>query len=146
MPPHRNRSAARPRRTKAPKQAVCTPAHSLASNHRSAGAAPADATERLIGPGAHAAGVDAAIKQSNLKHLRRIEGQVRGIAAMIDDERYCADIITQVAAVRESLHSVARKLMANHVRHCAAQALTTHGKARDEMITELLDLVSKLSR
>jgi CsoR family transcriptional regulator, copper-sensing transcriptional repressor len=111
-----------------------------------AGKAATTDTARLVGPGAHAAGVDTQIKQANLKHLRRIEGQVRGIAAMIEDDRYCADIITQVAAVRESLHSVARNLMANHVRHCAARAMGTQGDTRDEMITELLDLVSKLSR
>ena len=101
---------------------------------------------RLVGPGAHATGVDTQIKQANLKHLRRIEGQVRGIAAMIEDDRYCADIITQVAAVRESLRSVARNLMANHVRHCAAKAISNQADTRDEMITELLELVSKLSR
>jgi DNA-binding FrmR family transcriptional regulator len=99
-----------------------------------------------IGPGAHAAGVDPAIKAANLKHLRRIEGQVRGIAAMVEQDRYCADIITQVAAVRESLHSVARNLMRNHLRHCAAAAMHEDGKQRDEMVDELLDLVGKLSR
>src|SRR5688500_801883 len=72
------------------------------------------------GPGGRAGGVDAAIKGANLRHLRRIEGQVRGIAGMIEGDRYCADIITQIAAVRESLHSVARNLMRNHLQHCAA--------------------------
>lgn len=98
------------------------------------------------GPGAHAAGVDAALKATNLKHLRRIEGQVRGIAAMIEDDRYCADIITQVSAVRESLHSVARNLMRNHLKHCAVQALHGDEKSRDAVIAELLDLVAKVAR
>lgn len=99
-----------------------------------------------VGPGAHAAGVDPALKLANLKHLRRIEGQVRGIAAMIEQDRYCADIITQVAAVRESLSSVARNLMKNHLRHCAVAALTEGEQRRDEMVHELLELVGKLSR
>lgn len=104
------------------------------------------ATRAGIGPGAHASGVDPEIKDTNLKHLRRIEGQVRGIAAMIEDDRYCADIITQVAAVRESLHSVARNLMRNHVRHCARAALQGEGEGRDAMIDEVLDLVGKIAR
>ncbi len=99
-----------------------------------------------IGPGAHAVGVDPAIKESNLTHLRRIEGQVRGIAAMVQDDRYCADIITQVMAVRESLNSVARNLMRNHLRHCASAALRELGPGRDQMIEEILDLSTKLSR
>jgi CsoR family transcriptional regulator, copper-sensing transcriptional repressor len=99
-----------------------------------------------IGPGGHAAAVDPAIKDANLKHLRRIEGQVRGIAGMIEEDRYCADIITQVAAVRESLHSVARNLMRNHLAHCAAQALHEEGSERERMVDELLDLVSKIAR
>ena len=99
-----------------------------------------------IGPGGHAARVDAAIKSANLTHLRRIEGQVRGIAAMIEDDRYCADIITQVSAARESLHSVARNLMRNHLKHCAARALKDPGPASDEMIEELLTLVGKVAR
>lgn len=93
-----------------------------------------------------AVGVDQALKDANLKQLRRIEGQVRGIAAMIGEDRYCADIITQVAAVRESLHSVARNLMRNHLSHCASAAMAAEGEARDEMIEELLDLVGKVAR
>jgi len=99
-----------------------------------------------IGPGAKAAGVDPSLKRANLRQLRRIEGQVRGIAAMIEDDRYCADIITQVAAVRESLHSVARNLMRNHLTHCASAAMHTNGKGREQVLEELLDLVSKIVR
>jgi len=93
-----------------------------------------------------AVGVDPGLKAANLKHLRRIEGQVRGIATMVEQDRYCADIITQVAAVRESLHSVARNLMRNHLKHCAPEAMRTEGDARDAMIDELLELVSKVAR
>ncbi|MBL8760458.1 MAG: metal-sensitive transcriptional regulator [Phycisphaerae bacterium] len=99
-----------------------------------------------VGPGAGAAGVDPAIKRANLTHLRRIEGQVRGIAAMVEQERYCADIITQIAAVRQSLHAVSRNLMRNHLRHCAADAMRASAGTRDRMVEELLDLVGKVAR
>jgi DNA-binding FrmR family transcriptional regulator len=94
----------------------------------------------------HAVGVDQDLKRANLRQLARIEGQVRGIAAMIEGDRYCADIITQVSAVRESLHSVARNLMRNHLQHCAARGLASPGEARGRMIDELLDLVAKVAR
>jgi CsoR family transcriptional regulator, copper-sensing transcriptional repressor len=101
---------------------------------------------RAIGPGGKAAGVDPAIKEANRRHLRRIEGQVRGIAAMIEEDRYCADIITQVAAVRESLRAVAHNLMRNHVKHCAASAVGQEGAGRTDVIDELMDLVERTSR
>lgn len=97
-------------------------------------------------PGGFAVGVDKDLKQRNVMHLRRIEGQLRGIATMVGDDRYCADIITQIAAVRESLHSVARNLMRNHLKHCAAQAMQRKGKGRDAMVEELLALVGKVAR
>ncbi|MBC7833569.1 MAG: metal-sensitive transcriptional regulator [Phycisphaerales bacterium] len=101
----------------------------------------------LSGSDKHSAvGVDTDLKELNTNHLRRIEGQVRGILRMVEEDRYCADIITQVAAVRESLHSVARNLMRNHLKHCAAAAMQEEGSRRDEMVDELLDLVGKISR
>lgn len=99
-----------------------------------------------IGPGAHAVGVDPDIKAANLKHLKRIEGQVRGIAAMIQEDRYCADIIQQAAAVQESLRSVAKNLLKNHLRHCAADAMHEQGKKREDMIEEVLSLVGRIAR
>lgn len=99
-----------------------------------------------VGPGAHAAGVDSEIKAANLKHLRRIEGQVRGIAAMVEEDRYCADIIIQAAAVQESLRAVAKNLLKNHLRHCAADALEQGGASREEMIEEVLALVGTIAR
>lgn len=99
-----------------------------------------------VGPGAHAVGVDAAIRAANLRHLRRIEAQVRGIAAMIEEDRYCADIIQQAAAVQESLRSVAKNLLRNHLTHCAVAAMSVEGAERDDMIGELLELVAKVAR
>ena len=91
-------------------------------------------------------GVDAAIKAANLKHLRRIEGQVRGIAQMVEEDRYCADIIQQAAAVQESLRSVAKNVLRNHLTHCAVAAMSVDGTKRDDMIEELLELVAKVAR
>ena len=96
-------------------------------------------------PKAHkAAGVDAGIKTSNLKRLRRIEGQIRGLQRMVEDDRYCPDIITQVASVQEALRGVGRALMRNHLQHCATKAIRDGSpeKAR-EVYDELLELIYK---
>jgi len=98
------------------------------------------------GPNRKAAGVDPEIKEANLKHLRRIEGQVRGVIRMIEEDRYCADIVTQVSAVRESLQSVAKNLLRNHLSHCAADAVRRGGLDADDMFDELVDLVGKIAR
>lgn len=85
-----------------------------------------------------------AIKEANLKRLRRIEGQVRGLHKMIEEDRYCADVITQIAAVRQALRAVGRQVMQNHLEHCAAHAIRDgdNDEARD-MYAELLDLMDK---
>ena len=99
-----------------------------------------------VGPGAHAAEVDPDLKAANLKHLKRIEGQVRGIAAMIDEDRYCADIIQQCAAVQESLRSVAKNLLRNHLSHCANHAMHGDKAQQAAMVDELVALVGKIAR
>jgi DNA-binding FrmR family transcriptional regulator len=87
--------------------------------------------------------VDPQIKASNLRRLRRIEGQIRGLHKMVEEERYCGEIITQVASVQEALRGVARELMRNHLKHCATAAIK-HGDAKaDAMYDELLELVYK---
>src|ERR1700746_2653404 len=89
-----------------------------------------------------AVGVDPQLKTANLKRLRRIEGQVRGLQKMVEEDRYCADIITQVASVQEALRGVARNLMKNHLHHCAAKALQSGKKQETEaMYDELLELI-----
>lgn len=90
--------------------------------------------------------VDAAIKQANFRQLRRIEGQIRGIMAMMEQDRYCADIITQVAAARESLRTVANNLLLNHLKHCAAAAMAGDATRRAAMIEELTSLMTRLNR
>jgi DNA-binding FrmR family transcriptional regulator len=92
--------------------------------------------------GRKAAGVDPELKDANRKRLRRIEGQVRGLQKMVEEDRYCAEIITQVASVQEALRGVARNLMKNHLHHCAAKALLSGKKEETEaMYNELLELI-----
>jgi CsoR family transcriptional regulator, copper-sensing transcriptional repressor len=90
-----------------------------------------------------AVAVDADSKASNLRRLRRIEGQVRGLHKMVEEDRYCADIITQVASVQEALRGVGRELMRNHLKHCAAAAIKQGDAKADAMYDELLELVYK---
>lgn len=94
--------------------------------------------------GRKAAGIDPAIKEANRKRLRRIEGQIRGLQKMVEHNRYCPDIIVQVASVQEALRGVARNLMRNHLQHCATRALRS-GRTREaeSMYDELLELIYK---
>jgi CsoR family transcriptional regulator, copper-sensing transcriptional repressor len=89
----------------------------------------------------HAQAVDADIKASNIKRLRRIEGQVRGLQKMVEEDRYCGDIVMQVASVQEALRGVARQLMRNHLKHCATAAIKKGPTEAEQMYDELLDLV-----
>lgn len=107
---------------------------------KSAGDAGDCATDRK------AIAVDAEGKDANLKRLRRIEGQVRGIQKMVEEDRYCGDILTQLGAVQEALRSVGKELMRNHLRHCATHAIHKGGKDADEMYAELVELFYKNAR
>jgi CsoR family transcriptional regulator, copper-sensing transcriptional repressor len=89
----------------------------------------------------HAAAVNPDIKAKNLARLRRIEGQVRGLHRMVEEDRYCPDILVQVASVREALLGVGREVMRNHLDHCAAEAQAEGGEAATAMRDELLDLI-----
>lgn len=97
-----------------------------------------------IGHGHKALVVDPILKESNRKRLRRIEGQIRGLQKMVEEDRYCPDIITQIAAAQEALRGVARNLMKNHLHHCASKALRSTKKEEvDAMYDELLGLIYK---
>jgi CsoR family transcriptional regulator, copper-sensing transcriptional repressor len=97
--------------------------------------------------GRHATAVDPEIRSSNLRRLRRIEGQVRGLQKMVEEDRYCADILTQIASVHEALRSVGRELMRNHLRHCAAEAIASDEPGRREaMYDELVELMYRHAR
>jgi CsoR family transcriptional regulator, copper-sensing transcriptional repressor len=119
------------------------PARQVHGNSRAPGHASLANCACDSGPGARkAAGVDPELKDANRKRLRRIEGQIRGLQKMVEEDRYCADIITQVASVQEALRGVARNLMKNHLHHCAAKALRSGKKEETEaMYNELLELI-----
>jgi DNA-binding FrmR family transcriptional regulator len=93
-----------------------------------------------------ALGVDPEVKSRNLKRLRRIEGQVRGLQKMVEEDRYCADILTQISSVHEALRGVGRELMRNHLKHCATGAIRTGGVKADSMYDEIVDLMYTHSR
>jgi DNA-binding FrmR family transcriptional regulator len=94
-----------------------------------------------------AVAVDPEIKSRNLKRLRRIEGQVRGLQRMVEEDRYCIDIITQISSVQEALRGVGRELMRNHLRHCATEAIRKGSPKEAEMVyDELLEILYKGSR
>ena len=85
-------------------------------------------------------------KERNRKRLRRIEGQVRGLQKMVDDDRYCADILTQISSVHEALRAVGRELMRNHLRHCATSAIRSGDATAEKMYDELVEMMYKHSR
>jgi DNA-binding FrmR family transcriptional regulator len=86
--------------------------------------------------------VDPEVKRSVLTRLRRIEGQVRGLQKMVDEERYCADVLTQVTSVQEALRGVGRAVLHNHLRHCATRAIRSGDPDQAEaMYDEIMELV-----
>ena len=98
------------------------------------------------GPGRKAVAVDPAIKERNHKRLRRIEGQVRGLQKMVEADRYCADILTQLSSVHEALRGVERELMRNHLRHCASDAIKKGPAEAETMYDELVELIYRHQR
>jgi DNA-binding FrmR family transcriptional regulator len=86
-------------------------------------------------------------KEGLIKRLHRIEGQVRGIERMVEEERYCIDILTQISAVSTALESVALKLLEDHVSHCVAGALASgDAAAAEKKSRELLKAVERFAR
>jgi DNA-binding FrmR family transcriptional regulator len=83
-------------------------------------------------------------KRSIQTRLRRVEGQVRGIQKMVDEDRYCIDVLTQVNATRAALESVALQLLADHTEHCVAEAVRSGGGSKK--IRELNEAVERLVR
>ena len=83
-------------------------------------------------------------KEDYLKRLRRIEGQVRGLQKMVDDDKYCIDILTQVSAATRALQSVALALLEDHLSHCVAQAAAEGGEVAEHKIREASDAIARL--
>jgi len=97
-------------------------------------------------PARHAVAVDPDIKSRNFTRLRRIEGQVRGLQKMVEEDRYCADILVQISSVHEALRAVSRELMRNHLKHCAASAIRKGDREAEAMYDELVELMHKHAR
>ncbi|MBV9261669.1 MAG: metal-sensitive transcriptional regulator [Pseudolabrys sp.] len=88
-----------------------------------------------------------ASKLETVKRLSRIEGQVRGLARMVEDDRYCIDIVTQISAVRAALRRVEEEILREHVAHCVEHAITSGDKAdQRRKIAELMDVMGRASR
>jgi DNA-binding FrmR family transcriptional regulator len=96
--------------------------------------------------GRKAVAVDPDIKARNLTRLRRIEGQVRGLQRLVEEDRYCTDIMTQIASVHEALRSVGKELMRNHLKHCATAAIRGSDDEAETMYDELVDLMYRAAR
>lgn len=90
--------------------------------------------------------VDSGARARNLTRLRRIEGQVRGLQKMVEDDRYCADVLVQISSVQEALRAVARELMRHHLKHCATHAIRSGPAQAEAMYDELIDLMHRHNR
>ena len=99
------------------------------------------------GDGTHTVSVDPDVKHAIGTRLRRIEGQVRGLQKMVDEDRYCADVLTQLSSVQEALRGTGRALMHHHLKHCATEALRSGTPQQaDAMYEELVDLMFRSAR
>ena len=87
------------------------------------------------------------VKSSVLKRLRRIEGQVRGLARLVEDDRYCIDIVTQLSAVRVALRRAEEEILADHAAHCVENAIASGNKTdQRRKVAELIDVIARSSR
>jgi DNA-binding FrmR family transcriptional regulator len=87
------------------------------------------------------------IKASSVKRLNRIEGQVRGLLRMVEEDRYCIDIVTQISAVRAALRRLEEEILRDHVGHCVEHAIASGNKAEQrQKIEELMAVVSRVDR
>ena len=85
-------------------------------------------------------------KQAVLKRLRRIEGQVRGLQRMVDEETYCIDVLTQISAATKALESVALELLDDHLAHCVREAMASGGPDADAKVAEASAAIARLVR
>lgn len=85
-------------------------------------------------------------KEAIGRRLRRIEGQVRGLGRMVDEDAYCIDVLTQISAVTRALESVALELLGDHLGHCVREAITKGGPEGDAKVREARDAIARLVR
>src|ERR1700734_1265053 len=97
--------------------------------------------------GGYIAAMQPLAKTSVLKRLKRIEGQVRGLSRMVEDDRYCIDIVTQLSAVRAALRRAEEEILADHAAHCVEHAIASGNKAEQRRkVAELMDVLSHADR
>ena len=94
----------------------------------------------------HAMGIEPATKRELLKRLARLRGQVEGIARMVENDRYCPDILQQFSAVHSALRGAERRLLANHLERCATHAIQQGGPPADQVRKEIVDLLHRYVR
>ncbi|WP_316526927.1 metal-sensitive transcriptional regulator [Kitasatospora brasiliensis] len=124
-------------------QARTEPEHAQGSDpHAGHAAAPAAAGHG----GGHGPHGYSAQKDAHLKRLRRIEGQIRGLQRMVDEDVYCIDVLTQVSASTKALQSFALSLLEEHLRHCVAAAAEEGGAELDAKVAEATAAISRLLR
>ena len=86
-------------------------------------------------------------KASTLKRLSRIEGQVRGLAKMVEEQRYCIDVVTQISAVRAALRRVEEEILKDHVGHCVEHAIASGNKQEQRnKVAELMEVLARSNR
>ena len=85
-------------------------------------------------------------KDSHLRRLRRIEGQVRGLQRMIENDEYCIDVLTQISAATRALQAVSLALLDEHLKHCVSEAITAGGEEADIKVREASDAIARLVR
>ena len=95
---------------------------------------------------AHAMGIATPVKEDMLRRLARIRGQIEGIGRMVEDERYCPDIMQQFAAVHSAMRSAEKQLLANHLEHCATHAIEQGGEPAERVREEIVDLFHRYVR
>jgi DNA-binding FrmR family transcriptional regulator len=123
-----------------------SPRYPVARPRGSAGTAASPATCACTTAGERkAVAVDPEIKTRNRNRLRRIEGQVRGLQRMVEQDRYCADILVQISSVEEALRAVARELLRNHLRHCVRDAVRKGPDQAERAYEELVQLFDRHS-
>lgn len=94
----------------------------------------------------HSVALEPSVKRRSVTRLRRIEGQVRGLQRMVEEERYCADVLVQISSVQEALRGVARELLRNHLKHCASTAIRKGPAEAEAMYDEIVELFQRHQR
>jgi CsoR family transcriptional regulator, copper-sensing transcriptional repressor len=108
---------------------------------------PAEAALETYTPRGYMSAMRDEIKSSCLKRLKRIEGQIRGLAKMVEDDRYCIDVVTQIGAARAALRRVEEEVLRDHVAHCVEHAISSGDKAdQRRKIAELMDVIGRADR